>query len=69
MADLVQITIPKPDLGQFIIDLLGQNRRIEKSIDGPFEIDIEFLQNLDSIIEQRIKGQQDAQLVDFSTKI
>ncbi|MDQ2078903.1 hypothetical protein RA307_01805 [Xanthobacteraceae bacterium Astr-EGSB] len=54
-------------LGEFIANLLGQRRSIERSFqDRRFEIDLNWLINLDQIIEQRLAAQNEAHIVSFS---
>jgi hypothetical protein len=67
-----EITIPLDTrvLGEFIADLLGQRRIIERTFaDRRFEIDMSWLTNLDQIIEQRLAAQNAGQLMSFSARI
>ena len=73
MADVssAQIAIPSDTriLGEFIAELLGQRRSIERTFyDRRFEIDMNWLLNLDQIIAQRLAAQNTAKLVSFSAK-
>lgn len=73
MADVssAQIAIPSDTriLGEFIAGLLGQRRSIERTFyDRRFEIDMNWLLNLDQIIAQRLAAQNTAKLVSFSAK-
>jgi hypothetical protein len=66
-----QIAIPNDPriLGEFIANLLGQRRSIERQFDDyRFEIDLDWLQNLHHIIEQRLAAQNAAQLISFSAR-
>jgi hypothetical protein len=66
------IAIPLADqraLGEFIASLLGQRRTIECDFrDRRFEIDFEWLLNLNDVIDQRIQSQHAATLVSFSAR-
>ncbi|WP_128925437.1 hypothetical protein [Bradyrhizobium guangxiense] len=65
------LTIPLESrvLGEFISGLLGQSRSIERQfLDRRFEIDFNWLLNLDQIISQRLASQNQAKLVSFSAK-
>ena len=68
-----EISVPLTDgrrLGEFIADLLGQRRSIERHFPGiRFEISFNWLLNLDDIISQRISAQNPANLVSFSAKL
>ena len=68
-----EISLPLVDgrrLGEFIADLLGQRRSLERSFSNRrFEIDFNWLLNLDLIIAQRIAAQHTASLVSFSARI
>ncbi|WP_426406736.1 hypothetical protein [Bradyrhizobium ganzhouense] len=69
--DAGALTIPLESrvLGEFISSLLGQSRSIERSFfDRRFEIDLNWLLNLDHIIAQRLASQNQARLVAFSAK-
>jgi hypothetical protein len=66
------LVIPLDDpksLGDFILGLLGQRRSIEQRFDDRwFFIDLNWLWNLDDIIEQRISAQNIGSLVSFSAE-
>ena len=66
-----QLVVPldQKALGEFIVSLLGQRRSIERGFrDRRFEIDIEWLINLNEILSQRINSQHEATIVSFSAK-
>jgi hypothetical protein len=66
------IVIPLDDeriLGEFIASLLGQRRSIECDFhDRRFDIDLNWLLNLNEIILQRITSQHAAKLMSFSAR-
>lgn len=62
----VQVPIRKQDFGRFVANLLGQPEKIEGSKYGSFEATYEWLIHLHHLIDQRIKQQSHAELVDFS---
>lgn len=62
----LQIPIHHKDLGDFITSLLGQPESITHYISGSFDIDLEWFKNIHHLLEQRIKQQNSAELVDFS---
>ena len=68
-TELLHIEIPKQQLGSFLSGLLGQPRRTEKVSSRVFSIDHSFLCNLDSILDQRITGQQRSNLTSFNATI
>ena len=56
-------------LGEFIAGLLGQSRLMERRFSNRrFEIDTNWLLNLDQIIDQRLASQNQAKLVSFSSR-
>lgn len=57
------------DFGDFISGLLGKPQTIEKAFRGTFEISKNDIVNTYHLIEQRIQQQNDAQLIQFTTKI
>jgi len=64
------IQVPNRSLGDFITGLLGQPRSIEKSFPNKiYNIDVNWLLNLDDIIRQRIIAQNEGHLIDFSAKL
>lgn len=66
----IAIPLDPKILGEFIANLLGQRRSIEQMFgDRRFEIDMDWLLNLDQVIEQRIIAQNTGTLVSFSTTI
>jgi len=71
VADAAGLMIPLDNraFGEFIAGLLGQPRLMERRFsDRRFEIDTNWLLNLDQIIEQRLISQNQAQLVSFSSR-
>jgi hypothetical protein len=67
-----EIAIPLSDskqLGEFIAGLLGQRRSIERHFDRRFDIDFDWLLNLNEVIAQRLAAQNDGVLVSFSARI
>ena len=66
----IVIPLDERTLGEFIASLLGQRRSIERNFnDRRFEIDSNWLLNLDDVILQRINSQHTAKLVSFSARI
>jgi hypothetical protein len=66
------LIIPLTDktvLGEFIAGLLGQRRSIEQRFENlTFNIDMNWLHNLDAIISQRLSSQNEAKLVSFNAR-
>lgn len=62
----VQVPIRKKDFGDFITNLLGQPEKIQERKSGTFEVTFEWLIHLHHLLDQRIKQQNHADLVDFS---
>jgi len=56
-------------IGKFISGLLGQPQTISREVSGIFDINLNWLNHVNSLIEQRIKQQNDAALTSFSAKI
>ena len=54
---------------QFVMGLLGKPQKIEKTIRGPFEIELSDIQNFHYLIEQRINQQNQGHLLQFRAKI
>jgi len=68
-ANAIVIPLDNRVLGEFISGLLGQSRFMERQfLDRRFEIDLNWLRNLDQIIEQRLSSQNQAKLVSFSAR-
>ncbi|KUI97156.1 hypothetical protein [Vibrio sp. MEBiC08052] len=67
-TEYYKVPIKKKDFGDFITNLLGQPETIEQSKTGAFEVNLEWLQNLHHVLDQRIKQQANAPLVDFSVE-
>ena len=53
----------------FLIGLLGKPQKIEKVIDGNFEVSLADAQNFHHLLAQRINQQNDAKLLQFRAKI
>ena len=65
----IMIPMDNRVLGEFIAGLLGQSRLMKRRFtDRRFEIDINWLLNLDQIVDQRLASQNQAKLVSFSSK-
>lgn len=62
----VQVPIRKKDFGDFITNLLGQPEKIQERKSGTFEATFEWLVHIHHLLNQRIKQQNHADLVDFS---
>jgi hypothetical protein len=54
---------------EFLIGLLGKPQKIERIIQGSFEIHLSEVQNFHYLIEQRINQQNDGKLIQFRAKI
>jgi len=67
-SQFIQVPINKKDFGDFITGLLGQPETIHARRNGSFSVDHNRLINLHNMIDQRIKLQAKASLVDFSAK-
>jgi len=65
----ITVNLGKKVLGQFITDLLGQRRILERNFTNRrFSIDLEWLRNLDQIVDQRIQAQNAGNRVSFSAR-
>ncbi|GHX14138.1 hypothetical protein VCSRO60_3549 [Vibrio cholerae] len=62
----VQVPIKKKDFGDFITNLLGQPEVIRDKKIGSYEASFEWLVHVHHLLDQRIKQQSRATLVDFS---
>jgi hypothetical protein len=67
-SEYYQVPIRKKDFGDFITNLLGQPETIEERRTGSYEINLEWIQNIHYLLDQRIKQQAQASLVDFSAE-
>ena len=66
--EILNIPVDRASVGEFISGLLGQRRLIETSIrDRAFVIDVEWLINLDHLIQQRVESQHEAQIVEMKS--
>lgn len=65
----LSLPVSKIELGRFLGGLLGQPQSLEKSFDGYFDIDFKDTLNLHEVIDQRISGQNSAQLCYFRAVI
>ncbi len=62
----VQVPIKKKDFGNFITNLLGQPEIIRDRKVGVYEATYEWVVHLHHLLDQRVKQQAQANLVDFS---
>lgn len=69
--DKMALVLPftKIEFGQFVSSLLGKPQTIEKSFSGRFEITSEDIENTFLLVDQRVKQQNVATLVQFMVKI
>lgn len=69
--DEMSIILPlkKHELGNFITSLLGQQQSLSRVNNRTFDIDHAWLINLHEMIDQRIRQQASAHLVDFAAAI
>ena len=65
----LSLPVSKVELGRFLGGLLGQPQSLERSFDGYFDIDFKDTLNLHEVIDQRITGQNSAQLCYFRAVI
>lgn len=63
------LPLKKRDLGSFISSLLGQQQSIDRVLTAKFDIDHAWLINLHELIDQRIRQQQSANMVEFTAII
>lgn len=64
------VTISPKEMASFLLNLIGQRRTIEHNISNRiFNINIEWLHNLNQIIDQRIMSQNQAHIASFQIKI
>ncbi|HBC3859298.1 TPA: hypothetical protein KD866_004765 [Vibrio parahaemolyticus] len=62
----VQVPIKKKDFGDFITNLLGQPEIIRDRKIGTFDTNLEWFIHVHHLLDQKIKSQSHASLVDFS---
>jgi hypothetical protein len=67
--DAVAFPATTEKIGKFISGLLGQPQTISREVSGIFDIDLNWLNHVNALIEQRIKQQNDAARTSFSAKI
>jgi hypothetical protein len=65
----VVLPCPPDQFRDFIAGLLGRAQTIESVVEGPFEINKDGVENLFHLIEQRIGSQNEATLVQFTTRV
>lgn len=63
---LLSLPIKKKDLGNFVLDLLGQQQTIERVFEESFDLDYNWFINLHELIDQRINQQAHSNLVSFT---
>lgn len=67
--DAVAFPATPEKIGKFISGLLGQPQTISREVSGIFDIDLSWLNHINSLIEQRIRQQNDAARTSFRAKI
>ena len=65
----ISLPVPTDKLGSFISGLLGQPQSIERELYGTFNVDHSWLIHIHSILDQRIKQQNHASLIDFKSVV
>jgi hypothetical protein len=68
-APTVVLPCPPDQFRDFIAGLLGRAQTIETTIAGPFEVTKDSIENLYHLLEQRLSSQNEATLVQFTTRI
>lgn len=68
-SDAVAFPVTPEKLGRFISGLLGQPQTISREVSGLFDVDLAWLLHVHSLIEQRIKQQNDAVRTAFKATI
>jgi hypothetical protein len=63
---MLSLPIKKKDLGNFVLDLLGQQQTIERVFEENFDFDFNWFVNLHELIDQRINQQTHSNLVSFT---
>lgn len=65
------VTLPYTDeeFKEFISGLLGRGQEIERKLSGIFDINVNHLLNIHTLLDQRITQQNRSNLVNFSAKI
>lgn len=64
--EYVKVPVKRKDFGDFVLNLLGQQEKIEERRVGVFEVRFDWLVHLHHLLDQRIRHQASADLVDFS---
>jgi hypothetical protein len=65
----VKLPFDEDQLKEFVVGLLGKPQTLSKSFKGPFEIDEDFVEHLYGLVDQRIKQQNNANLIQFVVTI
>jgi hypothetical protein len=65
----VVLPCPPDQFRDFIAGLLGRAQTIESVVEGPFEVNKQSIENLFHLIEQRIGSQNEATLVQFTSRV
>ena len=65
----VVLPCPPDQFRDFIAGLLGRAQTIETIVDGPFEVTKDSIENLFHLLQQRVSSQNEATLVQFTTRI
>lgn len=65
----VSLPFNEIDFKEFIVGLLGKPQSIDNIIEGSFEIDKGVLNNVFSLIHQRISQQNESTLIQFTSRI
>lgn len=69
MESSVVIPCSPEDFKSFISGLLGRPQTISKGIRGAFDIDPEHIQDINSLLTQRVQQQNKASLIQFTARI
>ncbi len=57
------------DFSEFISGILGKAQTIDKHVHGPFEITVHDIKNVFALVDQRIRQQNEASLVQFTVRV
>lgn len=68
-AATVVLPCPPDQFRDFIAGLLGRAQTMETLVAGPFEVKKEDVENLFHLLEQRVSSQNEATLVQFTTRV
>jgi hypothetical protein len=68
-APTVVLPCPPDQFRDFIANLLGRAQTIEATVDGPYEVTKDNVENLFHLLDQRLSSQNEATLIQFTARV